>query len=295
MSAGPRISASSSGRGLGDLVHVAQPARRLDQRLEPDRPLPPGRRASASSAAARCDVGGALGLGHDHRVEPLAGAGDRPEVVGEPGRRGPVDADAHRRRGPVAASRAPRRPPPAPPPSAPAAPSPQGRRRPRRPPAPAPSRASGPGERARKGRNAGPSSAHEHTSSASLDSPQTREERRWWKRAARATVGGPYFEDLERGQVFDAPGADADLGPCRDPPGDRRRPDAAGARRAAEPRGDRLRRSAGPSEPRLRRGDRAVHRADPAGARQPLLPRPGARCARSFAATPCGRGPRSSP
>ena len=93
--------------GLGDLVHVAQAARRLDQRLEADRPLAPGRGAGlGEQRRGPPQVVRGLDLGHDHRVEPLAGAGDRPEVVLEPRRRGAVDAHADAGRRPAAAASA---------------------------------------------------------------------------------------------------------------------------------------------------------------------------------------------
>ena len=90
----------------------------------------------------------------------------------------------------------------------------------------------------------------------------------------RVTVGGPYFEDLERGQVFDAPGLTLTWGHAaihQAIAGDRLLLplDAPLSRAVTGSRG-----RTGPPEPGLRRGDRAVDRADPAGARQPLLPRP---------------------
>ena len=94
MSAGPRISASRRGEASAISFDVAQPAGRLDQRLEADRPLAPG---LGQHRLGALEVAGALDLGDDHRVEPLAGAGDRAHVVLEPGRRGAVDADADRR------------------------------------------------------------------------------------------------------------------------------------------------------------------------------------------------------
>ena len=83
-----------------------------------------------------------------------------------------------------------------------------------------------------------------------------------WSRR-RVTVGGPYFEDLEHGQVFDAPALTLTSGHAalhQAIAGDRHAP---AARRAAQPRGDRRRAGARPPEPRLRRGDRPVHRARP--------------------------------
>ena len=97
MSAGPRISASSSGR-----------PRRSRSRREaraPTRSAPAGRSVARARRGAGLgeqrrgapQIGGGLDLRHDHRVESLAGAGDRPEVVGEPRGRGAVDAHADRR------------------------------------------------------------------------------------------------------------------------------------------------------------------------------------------------------
>ena len=98
------------------------------------------------------------------------------------------------------------------------------------------------------------------------------------RRGWTVNVGGPWFEDLAVGQEFARrPGADADGGSRRVPPGDRRRPAAPRARRAAvHARSDGREAPARAPEPRLRRRHRPVHRADPARARQPLLPRPGA-------------------
>ena len=91
-------------------------------------------------------------------------------------------------------------------------------------------------------------------------------------------VGGPWFEDFERGQVFaDTPGMTLTAGHAAVHQAVCRRPPAAGARRGALPGGDRGRAAAGASQPRLRPLDRAVHGADAARARKPLLPRPGAR------------------
>ena len=111
----PMISASSRGLAAGDLVHVAQARRRLDQRLEPDRAAPP---ASASSARLRSRSAARLDLGHDHRVEPRAApAASAPTSSSNHGVCGRVDAHADRRRRPGRRPRAPRRRPPAPRPS----------------------------------------------------------------------------------------------------------------------------------------------------------------------------------
>ena len=149
-----------------------------------------------------------------------------------------------------------------------------------------PSRASGAGEPARKDRNAGPSSAV--SIRAQLLSCASNPRRRGVVEAnRRVTVGGPYFEDLERGQVFDAPAMTLTSGHAaihQAITGDRM---LLPLDAALEPGGDGLRGRADPSEPGLRCGDRAVHRFRPSGCSATSSTAASCCCARSFAATPC--------
>ncbi len=98
------------------------------------------------------------------------------------------------------------------------------------------------------------------------------------QRAPRTTVvAAPYADELEVGQVFDAPGLTLDTGLATLHRAALRGPPAARARRRPGGTGDRRPRVAGPPGHGRRRHHRPVHAAERAGPRQPVLPRDGPR------------------
>ena len=159
---------------------------------------------------------------------------------------------------------------------------------------PAPSRASSAGEPVRERQDRRALIRREHTSSTTL----LRLKRRRTRRRGRRPQGQrrwPLLRGSGAGPGLRRPRADAHLGPRGAPPGDRRRPDAAAPRRAAEPRGDRPRRRPRAPQPGLRRRHRPVDHARPSGCSATSSTAGSCSCGRCSAATPCARAPRSSP
>ena len=84
--------------GGGDLLEVDDALRRLEDRVDQDRPLEPGLRLELGEQAVDVvDVPGALDLGHHHDLELVADLGDqRGQVVEHPGALQRVDPGPER-------------------------------------------------------------------------------------------------------------------------------------------------------------------------------------------------------